>query len=173
MSPAQQKAGAAAAGMTAPAQQPLLQDQASSSWDAAAATISRLWMRRPAAAALCHTHRLAVCVFSVPACPPVVRPPPKKQHQKPTQQGALVDFENVVAMEPRNYVGDNLSRVTPILPVTHYNIACCYSMLKQVGGDAGVVVSGGGALGAGGAEVVWGCACVGRHSIELTTAARL
>jgi hypothetical protein len=47
-------------------------------------------------------------------------------------QGALVDFENVVAMEPRNYVGDNLSRVTPILPVTHYNIACCYSMLKQV-----------------------------------------
>lgn len=48
------------------------------------------------------------------------------------QQGALVDFENVVAMEPRNYVGDNLSRVTPILPVTHYNIACCYSMLKQV-----------------------------------------
>lgn len=48
-------------------------------------------------------------------------------------EGALVDFENVVAMEPRNYVGDNLSRVTPILPVTHYNIACCYSMLKQVG----------------------------------------
>jgi hypothetical protein len=47
-------------------------------------------------------------------------------------EGALVDFENVVAMEPRNYVGDNLSRVTPILPVTHYNIACCYSMLKQV-----------------------------------------
>lgn len=47
-------------------------------------------------------------------------------------QGALVDFENVVAMEPRNYVGDNLSRVTPILPVTHYNIACCFSMLKQV-----------------------------------------
>lgn len=47
-------------------------------------------------------------------------------------QGALVDFENVSALEPRNYVGDNLSRVTPILPVTHYNIACCYSMLKQV-----------------------------------------
>jgi hypothetical protein len=47
-------------------------------------------------------------------------------------QGALVDFENVIAMEPRNFVGDNLSRVTPILPVTHYNIACCFSMLKQV-----------------------------------------
>jgi len=47
-------------------------------------------------------------------------------------QGALVDFENVVALEPRNFVGDNFSRVTPILPVTHYNIACCYSMLNQV-----------------------------------------
>eukprot|EP00879_Flechtneria_rotunda_P001171 GHRR01001317.1.p1 GENE.GHRR01001317.1~~GHRR01001317.1.p1 ORF type:complete len:312 (+),score=113.13 GHRR01001317.1:221-1156(+) len=46
-------------------------------------------------------------------------------------EGALVDFENVAALEPRNYVGDNLSRVTSILPVTHYNIACCYSMLKQ------------------------------------------
>jgi hypothetical protein len=45
----------------------------------------------------------------------------------------LVDFENVASMEPRNFVGDNLSRVTPILPVTQYNIACCYSMLDQVG----------------------------------------
>ena len=44
-------------------------------------------------------------------------------------EGALVDFENVVAMEPRNYVGDNLSRVTPVLPVALYNVACCYSML--------------------------------------------
>ncbi|KAF8065729.1 alpha-mannosidase [Scenedesmus sp. PABB004] len=51
-------------------------------------------------------------------------------------EGALVDFENVVALEPRNYVGDNLSRVTPILPVAHYNIACCYSMLGQA--DEGV-----------------------------------
>jgi hypothetical protein len=55
-------------------------------------------------------------------------------------QAALVDLENVAALEPRNYVGDNLSRVTPILPVTHYNIACCYSMLKQVRG-AGVACS--------------------------------
>lgn len=49
-----------------------------------------------------------------------------------TAQGALVDFENVAALEPRNYMGDSGSRVTPILPVTHYNIACCYSMLGQV-----------------------------------------
>jgi len=35
-------------------------------------------------------------------------------------------------MEPRNYVGDNFSRVTPIYKVTQYNIACCYSMLNEV-----------------------------------------
>jgi hypothetical protein len=35
-------------------------------------------------------------------------------------------------MEPRNYVGDNFSRVTPIYKVTQYNVACCYSMLGQV-----------------------------------------
>ena len=35
-------------------------------------------------------------------------------------------------MEPRNYVGDNFSRVTPVYKVTQYNIACCYSMLGQV-----------------------------------------
>lgn len=35
-------------------------------------------------------------------------------------------------MEPRNYVGDNFARVTPIYKVTQYNIACCYSMLGQV-----------------------------------------
>lgn len=45
---------------------------------------------------------------------------------------SLVDFENILAMEPRNYVGDNFSRVTPIYKVTQYNIACCYAMLDQV-----------------------------------------
>lgn len=47
-------------------------------------------------------------------------------------QDALVDFENIISMEPRNYIGDNLSRITPIYKVTQYNIACCYSMLGQV-----------------------------------------
>ena len=46
--------------------------------------------------------------------------------------GALVDFENVASLEPRNYVGDNGARVTPVLPVAVYNIACCYSTLGQV-----------------------------------------
>ncbi|KAG2495631.1 hypothetical protein HYH03_006231 [Edaphochlamys debaryana] len=47
-------------------------------------------------------------------------------------QGALVEFENIIAMEPRNFVGDNFSRNTSIYKVTQYNIACCYSMLDQV-----------------------------------------
>jgi hypothetical protein len=47
-------------------------------------------------------------------------------------KAALVDFENVVATEPRNYVGDNGARVTQVLPVAHYNMACCYSALGQV-----------------------------------------
>ncbi|GFR39842.1 hypothetical protein Agub_g338 [Astrephomene gubernaculifera] len=47
-------------------------------------------------------------------------------------QGALIEFENIISLEPKNYVGDNFSRHTPIYKVTQYNIACCYSMLDQV-----------------------------------------
>mmetsp|Transcript_14255 Transcript_14255/g.43060 ORF Transcript_14255/g.43060 Transcript_14255/m.43060 type:complete len:353 (-) Transcript_14255:1461-2519(-) len=49
---------------------------------------------------------------------------------------ALIEFENVLAMEPKNYVGDNFSRITQIYRVTQYNIACCYSAMGQV--DAGM-----------------------------------
>lgn len=45
---------------------------------------------------------------------------------------ALIDFEEVIGMEPKNYVGDNFARVTPIYRVTQYNIACCYSALNSV-----------------------------------------
>ena len=44
---------------------------------------------------------------------------------------ALIIFENVLALEPKNYVGDDFSRSTPIFRVTQYNVACCYSALKQ------------------------------------------
>lgn len=44
---------------------------------------------------------------------------------------ALIDFENVLAMEPKNYLGDNFARVTDVYRVTLYNIACCYSSLGQ------------------------------------------
>ena len=46
---------------------------------------------------------------------------------------ALVDFENVLSLEPKNFVGDDFSRVTQIYRVTQYNIACCYSAMNQVG----------------------------------------
>lgn len=51
-------------------------------------------------------------------------------------EGALVDFEEVLGMEPPNYVGDDFSRVTQIYRVTQYNISCCYSAMNQV--DAGL-----------------------------------
>ena len=37
----------------------------------------------------------------------------------------------MLALEPKNYLGDDFSRVTQIYRVTQYNIACCYSMLGQ------------------------------------------
>ncbi|DBB14040.1 hypothetical protein WJX82_011515 [Trebouxia sp. C0006] len=51
-------------------------------------------------------------------------------------EGALVDFEEVLGMEPPNYVGDDFSRVTQIYRVTQYNISCCYSAMNQI--DAGL-----------------------------------
>ncbi|CAG9467690.1 unnamed protein product [Pedinophyceae sp. YPF-701] len=44
---------------------------------------------------------------------------------------AIIDFENVISLEPKNYLGDDFSRVTKIYRVTQYNIACCYSALEQ------------------------------------------
>ncbi|KAL4426075.1 hypothetical protein ABPG77_007871 [Micractinium sp. CCAP 211/92] len=49
---------------------------------------------------------------------------------------ALIDFENVLSLEPKNYLGDDFSRVTQIYRVTQYNIACCYSMLDNA--DSGL-----------------------------------
>lgn len=38
----------------------------------------------------------------------------------------------MLAMEPKNYVGDNFSRITQIYRVTQYNIACCYAAMGSV-----------------------------------------
>ncbi|BDA41945.1 Protein MET1, chloroplastic [Coccomyxa sp. Obi] len=51
-------------------------------------------------------------------------------------EGALIDFEEVISMEPKNYLGDDFSRVTQIFRVAQYNVACCYSAINQV--DAGL-----------------------------------
>mmetsp|Transcript_36272 Transcript_36272/g.43806 ORF Transcript_36272/g.43806 Transcript_36272/m.43806 type:complete len:334 (+) Transcript_36272:68-1069(+) len=45
---------------------------------------------------------------------------------------ALVVFENVVGLEPANYIGDNMSKVTDVYRIAQYNVACCYSMIDQV-----------------------------------------
>jgi len=47
-------------------------------------------------------------------------------------EDALIDFEEVIGMEPKNYLGDDFARVTPIYRVTQYNVACCYSALDKV-----------------------------------------
>lgn len=39
-------------------------------------------------------------------------------------------------MEPKNYVGDNLARITDMYRVAQYNVACCYSVLGST--DAGL-----------------------------------
>ncbi|KAL3132470.1 hypothetical protein ABBQ32_009020 [Trebouxia sp. C0010 RCD-2024] len=51
-------------------------------------------------------------------------------------EGALVLFEEVLGMEPPNYLGDDFSRITQIFRVSQYNISCCYSAMNQV--DAGL-----------------------------------
>lgn len=55
-----------------------------------------------------------------------------------TSTQALIEFENVLSMEPKNYVGDNLARITDMYRVAQYNVACCYSVLgsTEAGLDA-------------------------------------
>lgn len=45
---------------------------------------------------------------------------------------ALIDFEEVIALEPQKYIGDDFSRVTQVYRVAQYNVACCYSTIDQV-----------------------------------------
>jgi hypothetical protein len=47
-------------------------------------------------------------------------------------EGALIDFETVIAMEPPKFLGDNFARVTPVFKAAQYNVACCYAAIGQV-----------------------------------------
>lgn len=47
-------------------------------------------------------------------------------------EAALIDFENVAAMEPAKFIGDNFARYTDIYPYAQYNAACCYSAMNQL-----------------------------------------
>lgn len=53
---------------------------------------------------------------------------------------ALQDFEEVISMEPKNYLGDDFSRITQIYRVAQYNLACCYSAIDQVSLDMHPVI---------------------------------
>jgi hypothetical protein len=45
---------------------------------------------------------------------------------------ALIQFENIVALEPKNFIGDNFEKVTNIFRVAQYNAACCYACMGAV-----------------------------------------
>jgi len=47
-------------------------------------------------------------------------------------EGALLDWENVLGLEPVNYMSDNFSKVSDIKKVASFNIACSYSQMGQV-----------------------------------------
>ena len=47
-------------------------------------------------------------------------------------EGALIDFETVISMEPAKYLGDNFSRTTAVYRASQYNVACCYAAIGQV-----------------------------------------
>lgn len=51
-------------------------------------------------------------------------------------EGALIDFENCISLEPKKYIGDDFARVSDICVFSHYNCACCYSALDKP--DAGL-----------------------------------
>lgn len=53
-------------------------------------------------------------------------------YNKDDFDGALIVFEEVAALEPKNYMSDSFEMATEIYRVSEYNIACCFSKLGQV-----------------------------------------
>mmetsp|Transcript_5050 Transcript_5050/g.12691 ORF Transcript_5050/g.12691 Transcript_5050/m.12691 type:complete len:351 (-) Transcript_5050:71-1123(-) len=46
-------------------------------------------------------------------------------------QGALLDWENVLGLEPMGYMSDRGSQISQIYQVAAFNIACCYSKMGE------------------------------------------
>jgi len=46
---------------------------------------------------------------------------------------SLETFEDVIGLEPPNYMGDDFSRYTLEYKLSHYNVACCYGKLGEEG----------------------------------------
>ncbi|EEH55744.1 uncharacterized protein MICPUCDRAFT_34253 [Micromonas pusilla CCMP1545] len=53
-------------------------------------------------------------------------------YNKSDFDSALIIFEEVAALEPKNYMSDNFETATEIYRVSQYNIACCFSKLGQL-----------------------------------------
>lgn len=56
---------------------------------------------------------------------------------KSEYQAALEKFEDVIGLEPINYMGDDFSRYTLEYRLSHYNVACCLARLEEV--DASLI----------------------------------
>ena len=52
--------------------------------------------------------------------------------QKGEYRPALEKFEDVIGLEPINYMGDDFSRYTLEYRLSHYNVACCLAKLEEV-----------------------------------------
>ena len=52
-------------------------------------------------------------------------------YNKKDYDNALIIFEEVAALEPKNFMSDNFQTATEVYKVTMYNIACCFSKLGQ------------------------------------------
>lgn len=52
-----------------------------------------------------------------------------EQVQKKKYEDALVVFENIIGLEPNGYVGDSFSLRTELFKISHYQMACVYSMM--------------------------------------------
>lgn len=47
-------------------------------------------------------------------------------------EAALIQFEEIIGLEPPKFLGDNFATTTEVYRVSQYNAACCYSMMGNV-----------------------------------------
>ena len=60
-------------------------------------------------------------------------------YNKGDHDSALIVFEEVAALEPKNFMSDNFETSTEIFKVAQYNIACCFSKLGQIDNSIGAL----------------------------------
>lgn len=55
-----------------------------------------------------------------------------EKFQSGDYENALLDWENVLGLEPANYMSDSFAMVSDIYQVAAYNTACCYCKMDQM-----------------------------------------